>query len=203
MKIVFNLTDKQIINAKKLVSTNMADSMLALKQDQFFTVDDPDGGSFMCKINNTGKKFVNVDPLIGFLEFDGKNVPVISSFVNMRKLVITGTRNIITSKEVVLAISKVLGNCWRVAEPEVVEGDEITDKLFWWESYEHFLQYRSEWDKYFQWLKNNIDQDLGIAAFDSRFTNENRCLNMLRNGKIAEAKNIFGDQLIEDILTMA
>ena len=119
----------------------------------------------------------------------------------MRKLIVTGSREIITHPDVVEKISRILGKAWRVAEPEV-EGEETTIRLFWWETMEHYTKWRSDWDTYLAWLIPQVDPEEGVKKFDERFRDENTCLQLLKSGKIQEARQRF-PKLVDQILKIA
>ncbi len=120
------------------------------------------------------QRFVWLGELLGFVSVaDKQTCPEISVTVHMRKLTVVAPRAVLTLPDVVERIAAILGKAWRIAIPDVIEGEETPNKLFWWETEEHYAQWRSDWNTYFNWLLPRVDREQGIKKFDDRFRNEN------------------------------
>lgn len=200
MKMIFKLSDAQLERAREAMTESVLVFRSALNNhplETFKTVSgkDIDGYNDVSGIVH----HVWYGEVVGFLRINSQQpIPDLTATVNMRRLTIEGNREIITNPMVVKAVSEILGKSWRVAKPEI-EGDVNQYGLFWWETMDHYCQWRSNWDMYFNWLKNHLREGEVVKGFDVRFATENHCLKLLQSGKLNEARNTY-PKITQEIL---
>lgn len=202
MKMIFKLSERQLKRAKDLLAESSAAYREVLGE---FTVEQwimQDGSVVNGYYNDIKNKYYIWLGVFGFLQVTGKNaIPDLEIVIRKGELTIESDRTTITRPDVVDKVASVLGKAWRVAEP-TIEGEELSVKLFWWESMEHYTKWRSDWNTYFTWLTPQIDPEMGIQKFDDRFPEENSCLQLLKSGKLNEARNRF-PKIADQILKIA
>lgn len=201
--MTFKLSDKQLERAKEAMSHSNASFHNVL--DNFPIENSAIGNdeTVMRYYDDIhAKHYVWLGEVLGFLKVNDKNHnPNLTARVSLKRLIVTGDRDLITQQEIVDRISAILGKSWRVAEPEIL-GNEPPVKLFWWESMEHYVKWRSDWNTYFEWLLPQIDSEKGFKKFNERFHDENVCLSLLRSGKLADARQRYPN-IVDQILKVA
>lgn len=203
MKMIFKLSDAQLERAKEQMRETALTYRSVLGNYPLETFNTVSGKAVDGYTDGSGiARHVWYGEVIGYLRISIHN-PIFDLSVNvhMKKLVIEGNRNDITNPYIVKVISEIIGKSWRVAKPEI-EGDDNTLDLFWWETLEHYCHWRSDWDMYFQWLTAQIPEGETVKQFDARFTEQNKCLSLLRLGKLNEARIIY-PKIVEQILPIA
>lgn len=200
MKMIFTLTEKQQKNVKEIMAKsyleyrNVLDNYLL---DQWETKSGKVVIGYVHDVTGTAQIWLED---IGFVKVNKNNIPDISICFRTGKLIVEGERDVITSSEIKNKISKILGHSWRIDQPDI-EGEDISIKLFWWETLDHYYEHRSEWKEYFNWFLPRFNPEVGIKSFPVRFRTENICLELLRSGKESEARKI--SPFVDDILKFA
>lgn len=203
VSLTFKLNDKQLERAKEAIGHSNASFHDALGNFPIENVTLGNDNPIIRYYDDIhAKHYVWLGDVLGFFKVKDKDtIPNITAKLSLKRLIVTGDRDIITQQEIVERIAAILGKSWRVAEPEVT-GDQPSVKLFWWESMEHYIKWRSDWDTYFEWLLPQIDVDKGFKKFNDRFYDENNCLSLLRSGKLAEARQKY-PKIVDQILKVA
>lgn len=200
MKMIFKLSDAQLERAKEVMKESVIAFRSAMNHHPLETFKTISGKDVDGYTDSSGiVHHVWFGEVVGFLRINSTTpIPDLTATVHMRRLTIEGNREDITNPHVVSAVSEILGKSWRIAMPEI-EGDDNELHLFWWETLDHYYQWRGDWDMYFNWLKSHLRDGDIIKQFDVHFPTQNECLALLKSGKLKEARQTY-PKITEQIL---